>query len=114
MSPPLPPWQRRAVPSGGCCTSVSYTHLLEKKKNIRLLELPGLYKANSDMLDMKKVAGGLLVQELDTQLFDADNLKVVTKRAPTEEELRQLKFAIDVYKRQALSCSMRPIPLRRC
>ena len=72
--------------------------ILEKKKNIRLLELPGLYKANSDMLDMKKVAGGLLVQELDTQLFDADNLKVVTKRAPTEEELRQLKFAMRVVK----------------
>lgn len=73
--------------------------ILEKKKNIRLLELPGLYKANGgDMLDMKKVAGGLLVQELDTQLFDADNLKVVTKRAPTEEEMRQLKFAMRVVK----------------
>ena len=49
-------------------------------------------------LDMKKVAGGLLVQELDTEMFREENLKVVTKRAPTEEEMKQLRIAMKVVK----------------
>ena len=48
-------------------------------------------------LDMKKVVGGLLVQELDTKLL-GDELKVVTKRAPSEEEMEQLLFAWKVVK----------------
>ncbi|MDD3429433.1 MAG: bifunctional phosphoribosylaminoimidazolecarboxamide formyltransferase/IMP cyclohydrolase [Oscillospiraceae bacterium] len=72
--------------------------ILTAKKNLRLLELPNCAKANSKkMLDMKKVAGGLLVQELDTQL-GMDDLKVVTDRAPTEDELKQLKFAWRIVK----------------
>lgn len=47
---------------------------------------------------MKKVAGGLLVQELDTKLLNEDELKCVTERCPTEEELKQLKFAWKVVK----------------
>ncbi len=73
--------------------------ILEKKKNIRLLELPEITKKNNpSMLDMKKVAGGLLVQQLDCESFDENNLKVVTKRAPTEAEMEQLKFAMKVVK----------------
>jgi phosphoribosylaminoimidazolecarboxamide formyltransferase/IMP cyclohydrolase len=72
--------------------------ILEAKKNIRLLKLAGLNQPNTpDMLDMKKVAGGLLVQGLDTELLE-DELKCVTKRAPTEDELEQLKFAWRVVK----------------
>ena len=71
---------------------------LAKKKNIRLMELPDCAKANEPgTLDMKKVAGGLLVQELDTKLL-GDELKVVTKRAPSEEEMEQLLFAWKVVK----------------
>ena len=71
---------------------------LTKKKNIRLMELPDCAKPNEPgTLDMKKVAGGLLVQELDTKLL-GDELKVVTKRAPTEEEMEQLLFAWKVVK----------------
>ena len=71
---------------------------LAKKKNIRLMELPDCAKPNEPgTLDMKKVVGGLLVQELDTKLL-GDELKVVTKRAPSEEEMEQLLFAWKVVK----------------
>jgi len=81
----------------------SYTkeafEILSRKKNIRILELPEITKKNrSDFLDMKKVAGGLLVQELDTELLNEEDLKVVTERKPTEEEMEQLKFAWKVVK----------------
>lgn len=76
--------------------------LLQKKKNIRLLSLPKVAGPNSAaMLDMKKVAGGLLVQELNTDLLDGkdmDQLEVVTKRAPTAEEKKQLAMAWKVVK----------------
>ena len=73
--------------------------ILTKKKNLRLLRLPNLTGANTpSMLDMKKVAGGLLVQELDTQLLNEEEIKCVTKRQPTEEEMEQLRFVWKVVK----------------
>jgi phosphoribosylaminoimidazolecarboxamide formyltransferase/IMP cyclohydrolase len=73
--------------------------ILTAKKNIRLLCLPGAQTPNdSSMLDLKKVAGGLLVQGQDTELYIGDNLKTVTKRAPTPEEMKQLEFAWRVVK----------------
>ena len=42
---------------------------------------------------MRSVSGGLLVQDRDNGALDASMLKVVTKRAPTEAELRDLRFA---------------------
>lgn len=73
--------------------------VLTAKKNLRLLELPALAAPNpAGTLDMKKVAGGLLVQELDTALLDEGEVRCVTERAPTEEERRQLLFAWRVVK----------------
>ncbi len=73
--------------------------LLSKKKNIRLLQLPDCAQPNEKgLLDMKRVVGGLLVQELDTELLHEEELKVVTDRAPTEAELQQLKLAWRVVK----------------
>ena len=73
--------------------------ILSKKKNIRLLALPDIAKKNTaDMLDYKKVAGGLLVQNLNCELYHEENFKVVTKRAPTEEELKAMKFGMTVVK----------------
>lgn len=73
--------------------------ILSKKKNIRLLELPNLAKPNAKgTLDMKKVVGGLLVQELDTELLNEDDIKCVTKRKPTEKELSDLHFVWKVVK----------------
>ena len=72
--------------------------ILTAKPNLRLLKLPAIAKRNTpDMLDMKKVAGGLLVQELDCSLY-GDELKCVTDRAPTEDEMKALKFAWTVVK----------------
>lgn len=73
--------------------------ILTAKKNIRLLELPNLAKANDkSYVDMKKVAGGLLVQDLNTELVDMDNIKCVTKRQPTAEEFKQLMFVWKIVK----------------
>jgi len=47
-------------------------------------------------LDYKRVNGGLLVQDRDIHAITAKDLKVVTKRAPTENELRDLLFAWQV------------------
>ncbi len=73
--------------------------ILEKKKNIRILKLPNISKPNrKDMLDMKKVAGGLLVQEYNTELYDDEDIKVVTEAQPTPEQLIDLKFAMKAVK----------------
>ncbi len=68
-----------------------------RKKNIRLLEVGDL-SAREPRLDLKKVNGGLLVQEADTVCVNKDDLEVVTKRAPTDEELDELLFAWKVCK----------------
>jgi phosphoribosylaminoimidazolecarboxamide formyltransferase/IMP cyclohydrolase len=65
------------------------------KKNVRLLEC-GAWAESVAQLDMKRVAGGLLVQEADV-LLNAE-LKVVTARAPTEKEMDDLLFAWRVAK----------------
>lgn len=73
--------------------------ILREKKNIRLLELPNLQDSNGyGMMDMKKVAGGLLVQELDTEIYNEQDLRTVTKRAPTKREITQLMMAWRVVK----------------
>ena len=81
------------------CFSAAALEILTAKKNIRLLELPNLAKPNAKgTLDMKKVAGGLLVQELDTELLNEQDVKCVTKRQPTEQELRDLHFVWKIVK----------------
>ena len=73
--------------------------ILKSKKNLRIMELANISEPNTpDMLDIKKVAGGLLVQELNCELLPEDGLKVVTERAPTDEEMRQLTLAWRVVK----------------
>lgn len=73
--------------------------ILTQKKNLRILRLPDAAKPNtSAMLDMKKVAGGLLVQQLDTEIYDEAELKCVTERQPTEAELAQMRIAMRVVK----------------
>lgn len=73
--------------------------ILTKKKNIRLLVLGDISaKITSDEFDMKKVLGGLLVQEYDTCLIDDDKWQVVTKKAPTDKEIEDMYFAMAVVK----------------
>lgn len=77
--------------------------LLESKKNIRLLETgpilgPGAQAAAVEDMDFKRVVGGLLIQERDLGRIQAEDLKVVTKRRPTERELLDLLFAWRIVK----------------
>ncbi len=73
--------------------------ILSQKKNIRLLKLEGIAeKVPADTLDMKKVCGGLLVQKYNNQLFNEEELKVVTEVKPTKEQMEDLIFAMKVVK----------------
>ncbi|MBF0611735.1 MAG: bifunctional phosphoribosylaminoimidazolecarboxamide formyltransferase/IMP cyclohydrolase [Magnetococcales bacterium] len=67
------------------------------KTALRLLEAPK-GTASPSGLDMKRVVGGLLLQQRDLAVLRMEDLKVVTKRAPSEEELRDLLFAWKVVK----------------
>ncbi|TYP58511.1 bifunctional phosphoribosylaminoimidazolecarboxamide formyltransferase/IMP cyclohydrolase [Thermosediminibacter litoriperuensis] len=71
--------------------------ILKARKNLRLLEVDMTGRQNRGW-DLKRVSGGLLVQEPDVKDFDEKNLKVVTKRPPTEAEMRDLMFAWKVVK----------------
>ena len=95
--------------------------LLTSKKNIRLIEIEDILFNNYSELDIKKVTGGLLLQEKDTTLL-LDDMEIVTNTSPNEKEMEDLLFAwkaakniksngviiakdkatigIDVYKRQ--------------
>jgi phosphoribosylaminoimidazolecarboxamide formyltransferase/IMP cyclohydrolase len=70
--------------------------IVAAKKNVRLLECGEWLSEPLQRLDMKRVNGGLLVQDTDLELY-AD-LKVVTKRQPTEKEMVDLLFTWRVAK----------------
>ncbi|WP_273794412.1 bifunctional phosphoribosylaminoimidazolecarboxamide formyltransferase/IMP cyclohydrolase [Brucella intermedia] len=72
--------------------------IVAAKKNLRLLVTGGLPDPRAKGIAAKTVAGGLLVQSRDNGVVDDLDLKVVTKRAPTEAELNDLKFAFRVGK----------------
>jgi phosphoribosylaminoimidazolecarboxamide formyltransferase/IMP cyclohydrolase len=72
--------------------------IIGKRKNLRLLLAGGLPDPRSIGLTAKTVAGGLLVQSRDNAVVDDMTLKVATKRAPTDAEMRDLKFAFRVAK----------------
>jgi len=72
---------------------------LQKKKNLRLLQLDERAAVGcATAMEYRRVSGGFLVQEPDAYLDDAIELKVATKRAPTEEELADLRFAWKIVK----------------
>jgi phosphoribosylaminoimidazolecarboxamide formyltransferase/IMP cyclohydrolase len=68
------------------------------KKNLRLLLAGGLPDPRASGLTAKTVAGGLLVQSRDNAVVDDMDLRPVTKRAPSNAELRDLRFAFRVAK----------------
>jgi phosphoribosylaminoimidazolecarboxamide formyltransferase/IMP cyclohydrolase len=71
-------------------------NLLKQKKNLRLLELMDLESVNE--FDLKRISGGLLIQDKDINLDEISNLKVVTKKKPTKNQLNSLIFAWKVAK----------------
>ena len=73
--------------------------ILTKKKNLRLLELDTTIRAYpKNERVMRKVAGGLLVQEIDDKLLPDGELKVVTQKAPTEAQMKDLLLAWKIVK----------------
>jgi phosphoribosylaminoimidazolecarboxamide formyltransferase/IMP cyclohydrolase len=68
------------------------------KKNVRVLETGDLATSNLPGFDFKKVSGGLLVQNTDLGKVTADDLKVVTEKAPTAEQIEDMLFAWTVVK----------------
>jgi len=72
--------------------------IVAAKKNLRLLVTGGLADPRARELTVKSVAGGLLVQDRDAANVDDMELTVVTKRAPTEAEMADLRFAFRVAK----------------
>ncbi len=68
------------------------------KKNLRLLVTGALPDAHAPGEVFRSVAGGFLVQSRDTSLIKPADLKIVTKRAPTDEEVRDMLFAFTVGK----------------
>ncbi|MGI6777567.1 MAG: bifunctional phosphoribosylaminoimidazolecarboxamide formyltransferase/IMP cyclohydrolase [Acetivibrionales bacterium] len=73
--------------------------VLTQKKNIRVLQLDDIGKKLPEgTYDMKKVAGGLLVQDYNNELMNMDEIKCVTDKQPTNEEMKDLIFAMKVVK----------------
>lgn len=72
--------------------------VLATKQNVRVLECGVWSTTPVAALDFKRVAGGLLVQDKDNGQISAADVKVVSKRAPTEAELADLLFAWKVAK----------------
>jgi phosphoribosylaminoimidazolecarboxamide formyltransferase/IMP cyclohydrolase len=72
--------------------------LLASKKNLRVLLTDALPDPRAQSPTVRSVAGGLLVQDRDAGMITRADLKVVTKRAPTEAEIADLLFAWKVAK----------------
>jgi phosphoribosylaminoimidazolecarboxamide formyltransferase/IMP cyclohydrolase len=70
--------------------------IVAAKKNVRLLSCGPLPSSCAPRLDMKRVTGGLLLQDADLALYN--ELKVVSKRTPTDSEMADLLFAWQVAK----------------
>jgi phosphoribosylaminoimidazolecarboxamide formyltransferase/IMP cyclohydrolase len=66
--------------------------ILAAKTAMRLLKLPGEWKIE-DPFDMKKITGGMLIQDRDNARLERNQTKVVSKREPSEEEWKALEFA---------------------
>jgi phosphoribosylaminoimidazolecarboxamide formyltransferase/IMP cyclohydrolase len=76
--------------------TVDALEILKKKKNIRILKIDNLKEQNAGAMDIRKVEGGLLVQDCDNE--ESSQITVVTRRKPTEKEMVDMEFAWKVAK----------------
>ncbi len=72
--------------------------VIAQKKNVRVLEVPLPKGHGAVQLELKRVGGGLLVQTADGRNVRPEELKVVTRKAPSPEQLSDLMFAWRVAK----------------
>ncbi|MCS7150957.1 MAG: bifunctional phosphoribosylaminoimidazolecarboxamide formyltransferase/IMP cyclohydrolase [Endomicrobia bacterium] len=84
-----------------CIIAPNYTEkakqIFSKKKDLRLLQLPNILSTEIENIEVRQIDGGFLVQTKD-DILGVENLKFVTKRQPTEQELKSLIFAYKVAK----------------
>ncbi len=71
---------------------------VKAKQNVRLLVTGNWSTTKSTCFDFKRINGGLLVQDRDDGIITAADLKIVTQRAPSEQEIHDLLFAWKVAK----------------
>ncbi len=71
--------------------------ILAKKKNLRVLSTGGMPDAEADGMSIRALSGGYLLQGRDNRVT-SDDLKVVTKRQPTDQEMKDLLFGFTVCK----------------
>jgi phosphoribosylaminoimidazolecarboxamide formyltransferase/IMP cyclohydrolase len=76
----------------------SALEILQRKKNIRLLTCEEITRIRPEDIDLKRVAGGYLLQSQDTKTVDDVEFTVVSKRAPTAEEEAAMRFGWRVVK----------------
>ena len=72
--------------------------IFKSKKNLRILKLPATNNDQRTTTEYKQISGGFLVQDADTHKISDADIKVVTKRQPTEAELRAMLMAWRVCK----------------
>ena len=72
--------------------------IFSRKKNLRLLEVPGFKRTSEKEPDYKKVVGGLLVQDMDLKVAQKSEFKMPTRRKPSRNELESLLFGWKVVK----------------
>jgi phosphoribosylaminoimidazolecarboxamide formyltransferase / IMP cyclohydrolase len=72
--------------------------ILAAKKNLRLIVVSAERLSDQDTFNLRRVHGGILVQDWDNVAMSLKEAKVVTKRQPTAEEFRALEFAWKVTK----------------
>lgn len=72
--------------------------IIAAKKNLRLLLTGGLADAKAEGLTVRSLAGGLLVQSRDNRNVDDADFRVVTKKQPTDAEIRDLRIAMKIAK----------------
>lgn len=70
---------------------------LAKRKNLRVLET-GELKRDPEKIDVKKVAGGILIQHADTRKVTTKDLKTVSKKKPTKQQIQDMLFARNIVK----------------
>ena len=72
--------------------------ILEQKKNVRVLECGNWDKPDTTSYDYKRLNGGLLIQNRDLGMVTEKDLKVVTERHPTDQEIEDMLFTWKVAK----------------
>ena len=71
--------------------------IFSKKKNLRILEV-GNINSREQLLEVRNVVGGVIVQETDTSILSEDNLQVVTENKPSDNDMKTMLFGWKVLK----------------